>query len=56
MHRTTLNRQSSITKSIIEYPWTKTKEEVAELLNVEEEIGLSEERVNRDLQKYGPNG
>jgi hypothetical protein len=41
---------------IIDYPWTKTKEDVAAFYNVEETKGLSEERVKRDLERYGPNG
>jgi hypothetical protein len=41
---------------IIDYPWTKTKEDVAAFYNVEEAKGLSEERVKRDLERYGPNG
>ena len=41
---------------VIDYPWTKTKEDVAAFYNVEETKGLTEERVKRDLEKYGPNG
>jgi hypothetical protein len=41
---------------VIDYPWTKTKEDVAAFYNVEESKGLSEERVKRDLERYGPNG
>ena len=56
MHRTTVTRRSSNPKSIIDHPWTKTIEEVTSFYNVDEEVGLSEERVREDLERYGPNG
>jgi magnesium-transporting ATPase (P-type) len=56
MHRPSLSaRRSSSSMVIIDYPWTKTKEDVAAFYNVEESKGLSEERVKRDLERYGPN-
>ncbi len=57
MHRSSVSsRRSSSSMIIIDYPWTKTKEDVAAFYNVEETKGLSEERVKRDLERYGPNG
>lgn len=57
MHRPSVSaRRSSSSMVIIDYPWTKTKEDVAAFYNVEETKGLSEERVKRDLERYGPNG
>jgi hypothetical protein len=40
----------------MDYSWTKTKEDVLRQHDVEEDIGLSEERVIRDFKRYGPNG
>ncbi len=56
MHRSSLGRRASTSTIVIDYPWTKTKEDVAAFYNVEETKGLSEERVKRDLERYGPNG
>lgn len=56
MHRPSATHRSSISNIAIDYPWTKTKEDVAAFYNVEETKGLSEERVKRDLERYGPNG
>ena len=56
MHRSNLGRRASTATIVIDYPWTKTKEDVAAFYNVEENKGLSEERVKRDLERYGPNG
>jgi len=56
MHRPSMGHRSSISMIVIDYPWTKTKEDVAAFYNVEESKGLSEERVKRDLERYGPNG
>jgi hypothetical protein len=56
MQRTSVTNRSSTPKSIIDYPWTKTKEDVTAFYHVDEETGLSEERVRRDLERYGPNG
>ncbi len=56
MQRTSLTNRSSIPKSTIDHPWAKTIEDVAAFYNVNEEAGLSEERVRRDLERYGPNG
>ncbi len=56
MHRTSTTRRSSNANSVIDYPWTKTKEDVAAFYTVEEAKGLSEERVKRDFERYGPNG
>ncbi len=56
MHRPSVGRRASSSMVVIDYPWTKTKEDVAAFYNVEETKGLSEERVKRDLERYGPNG
>ncbi len=56
MHRPSVVRRSSTSAVNIDYPWTKTKEDVAAFYTVEESKGLSEERVKRDLERYGPNG
>jgi hypothetical protein len=48
--------RSSVAMIVIDYPWTKTKEDAAAFYNVEETKGLSEERVKRDFERYGPNG
>ena len=56
MHRPSATHRASISNIAIDYPWTKTKEDVAAFYNVEETKGLSEERVKRDLERYGPNG
>jgi hypothetical protein len=56
MHRPSMAHRSSVSMVVIDYPWTKTKEDVAAFYNVEETKGLSEERVKRDLERYGPNG
>ncbi|CAF3743870.1 unnamed protein product [Rotaria sordida] len=55
MHRPSMVHRASISMIVIDYPWTKTKEDVAAFYNVEETKGLSEERVKRDLERYGPN-
>ncbi|CAF4626490.1 unnamed protein product [Rotaria magnacalcarata] len=47
--------ESSTTKSLLDHPWTRTKEDVAKYYNVQEDIGLSEERIRQDFEKYGPN-
>jgi hypothetical protein len=56
MHRSTVTDRSLISKSFIEHPWSKTTEDVAKFYDVNEEIGLSEERVRHDFERYGPNG
>ena len=56
MHRSSLTPRLSASKLVLDNPWTKTKEDVAAFYNVEETKGLSEERVKRDLERYGPNG
>ncbi len=56
MHRTNTTQGSSAPKSVLENPWTKTKEEIATFYKVDETKGLSEERVRQDLERYGPNG
>ncbi len=56
MHRSSMTRRASTAAIIIDYPWTKTKEDVTAFYNVEESKGLSEERVKRDFERYGPNG
>jgi hypothetical protein len=56
MHRTSTTQRSSIPKLVLDYPWTKTKEETAKFYKVDETKGLTEERVSQDLEKYGPNG
>ncbi|CAF1627422.1 unnamed protein product, partial [Adineta ricciae] len=55
MHRSNVNRRMSNTLLVIEYPWAKTKEDVAAFYTVDEAKGLSDERVKRDLERYGPN-
>ncbi|CAF1637625.1 unnamed protein product, partial [Rotaria magnacalcarata] len=55
MHRPSMAHRASVSMVVIDYPWTKTKEDVAAFYNVEETKGLSEERVKRDLERYGPN-
>jgi hypothetical protein len=56
MHRINVTNRTSIPKIVIDRPWTQTKEDVASLYGVDEEIGLSEESVRRDFERYGPNG
>jgi len=56
MHRTNTTQRSSAPTSVLENPWTKTKEEIATYYKVDETKGLSEERVRQDLERYGPNG
>ncbi len=48
--------RSTTQKVYMDYSWTKTKEDVLRQHDVEEDIGLSEERVIRDFKRYGPNG
>ena len=56
MHRPSVVRRSSNATIVIDYPWTKTKEDTASFYKVDEAKGLSEERVRQDLERYGPNG
>ena len=56
MHRNNTTHRASISKLHMEYPWTKTKEEIANFYDVDEAQGLTEERVRKDLERYGPNG
>lgn len=56
MHRSNTTRRLSNPLVVIDYPWTKTKEDVAAFYTVDEMKGLSDERVKRDLERYGPNG
>lgn len=56
MQRTTVTRRSSYPKSTMDYPWTKTIEEISHFYHVDEEVGLSEGRTRDDFQRYGPNG
>lgn len=56
MHRSNVGRRGSTAPLVIDYPWTKTKEDVTAFYNVEENKGLAEDRVKRDLERYGPNG
>jgi hypothetical protein len=56
MHRSSLSQRSSTPKLVLDNPWTKTKEDVANHYKVDETVGLTEERVRQDLEKYGPNG
>ncbi|CAF4262735.1 unnamed protein product, partial [Adineta steineri] len=55
MHKSGVTRRMSVSQIAIEHPWAKTKEDVAAFYTVEEAKGLSEERVKRDFEKYGPN-
>ncbi|CAF0829589.1 unnamed protein product [Didymodactylos carnosus] len=55
MHRPSIAHRASISLIVIDYPWTKTKEDVLAFYNAEESKGLSEERVKRDLERYGFN-
>ncbi|CAF1181255.1 unnamed protein product, partial [Rotaria sordida] len=48
-------KRSSNGKLIIDYPWTKTKEEIADLYSVDEDIGLPEDRIRQSFERYGPN-
>lgn len=52
MDRTTVAESISNMDS----PWMKTKEEVIDYYKVDEDIGLSEERIRHDFEKYGHNG
>jgi hypothetical protein len=56
MHRTNATDRSSLPELVLDYPWTKTKEDTASFYKVDETKGLTEERVRQDLEKYGPNG
>ena len=56
MRRSSLTHRSSVPKVVLDYPWTKTKEDTASYYKVDETQGLSEERVRQDLERYGPNG
>lgn len=56
MRRTSVSRRSSNATAIINYPWTKIKEEIATFYNVDESKGLSDEQVKQNLERYGPNG
>jgi len=56
MHRTSVTNRSPTSKLIIDYPWTKDIEDITHLYNVDEEVGLSEERVREGFERYGPNG
>ncbi|CAF4387438.1 unnamed protein product, partial [Rotaria sp. Silwood2] len=55
MQRSNVHHRSSISKLVMDYPWTKTKEDVVNFYKVDEKLGLTEERVTQDLEKYGPN-
>ncbi|CAF1120236.1 unnamed protein product, partial [Didymodactylos carnosus] len=55
MHRPSMAHRASISLIVIDYPWAKTKEDVLAFYNTDETKGLSEERVKRDLERYGPN-
>ncbi|CAF3803239.1 unnamed protein product, partial [Rotaria sordida] len=55
MQQSIIRRRSSIAKLVLDYPWTKTKEDIVDFFHVEESKGLSQERVKRDLERYGPN-
>ncbi|CAF3890020.1 unnamed protein product [Rotaria sp. Silwood1] len=54
-HSTSRTKQSLSTKLIIDYPWTKTKEEIADLYHVDEDIGLLEDLIRQSFERYGPN-
>jgi hypothetical protein len=56
MHRNNTTYRSSIPNVVLDYPWTKTKEDTASYYKVDETKGLTEERVRQDLETYGPNG
>ena len=56
MHRPSVARRASSSMIVIDYPWTKTKEDVAAFYTVDDAKGLSEERVKRDFERYVPNG
>jgi magnesium-transporting ATPase (P-type) len=58
MHRNNTTHRSSVSvpNIILDKPWTKSKEEVANYYKVDEANGLTEERVRQDLERYGPNG
>jgi hypothetical protein len=56
MQSTTMTNRSSNVKAFMDYPWTKTKEDVTHHYDVDEDIGLAEERIRRDFEHFGPNG
>jgi hypothetical protein len=56
MQQNSMTHWSSIPKLIMDYPWTKDIEDITNLYNVDEKVGLSEERVRLDFHRYGPNG
>jgi hypothetical protein len=56
MHKSSVARRSSVPNLTLDYPWVKTKEDIATHYKVDEAVGLSEKRVKQDLEKYGPNG
>ena len=49
-------REREREKRAMELPHTKTTEEVLEYFKVKEEDGLSGDEVDRQREKYGPNG
>ncbi|CAF4942169.1 unnamed protein product, partial [Rotaria sp. Silwood1] len=55
MQRSSIHHRSSVSKIVLDYPWTKTKQEVVNFYTVDEKLGLTEERVVKDLERYGPN-
>lgn len=56
MRQSSVTNRSSDSKLTLEAPWTRTTEYIASFYKVDEDKGLSEERVRQDLEKYGPNG
>ncbi len=56
MHRSDTIHRSSTPKLSLDYPWTKTTEDIISFYDVDESKGLTEERVRKDLERYGPNG
>lgn len=51
-----MTNRSFTPKLVIDYPWTKDIADILNLYDVNEDVGLTEERVRQDLQRYGPNG
>ena len=56
MHRSSVTRRSSTSKVAVDFPWTKTVDDVTSSYKVDLSKGLTEERARADLERYGPNG
>jgi len=56
MQRETTTDRSTSPKSVLDYPWTKTVDEIKQAYDVNDDVGLSDDRIEQGLRKYGPNG